>query len=104
MEKERTFDALIDSVLAWANDKKILEHEYHPKQIMKVVEELGETCDAINKKNVFAIADGLGDTFVTLIILTAQLGYRPIDVLEIAYNEIKNRTGKTENGVFIKDR
>ena len=49
------------------------------------------------------LVDGLGDTLVTLIILAAQYGLELEDCLEYAYNEIKDRTGKTVDGTFIKD-
>ena len=49
------------------------------------------------------LIDGIGDVFVTLIILAAQNGLKPEDCLQSAWDEIKNRTGKTVNGVFIKD-
>jgi NTP pyrophosphatase (non-canonical NTP hydrolase) len=68
------------------------------------MEELGETAGAIAKNKATAeIMDGIGDTFVTLIILSYQMGLEPTDCLEAAYNEIKNRKGNTVNGVFIKD-
>ena len=44
-----------------------------------------------------------GDSFVTLIILSMQLGLHPSECLEAAWNEIKDRKGKTKNGVFIKE-
>jgi NTP pyrophosphatase (non-canonical NTP hydrolase) len=99
-----TFDNLIDNVTQWADDKNILKPENAPKQLMKVMEELGETAGAIAKnKNTAEIMDGIGDTFVTLIILSKQLGLNPTECLEAAWDEIKNRQGKTINGVFIKE-
>lgn len=100
---ESTFDQLIKNVHDWADAKALLKEENAPKQIMKVIEEFGETCSAINKQDKFGVIDGLGDTFVTLIILCYQLGYNPAMVLDVAWEEIKNRKGKTENGVFIKE-
>jgi len=41
---------------------------------------------------------------VTIIILSYQLGLSPEECLQSAYDEIKARTGKTVNGVFIKDK
>ena len=49
------------------------------------------------------IIDGLGDSFVTLIILCYQLNLEPKDCLQKAWNEIKNRKGKTVNGTFIRE-
>ena len=98
------FDELIENVKGWADDKDILKVENAPKQLMKVMEELGETAGAIAKsKQTDEIMDGIGDTFVTLIILSYQLGLEPAQCLERAWNEIKDRTGKTVNGVFVKN-
>ena len=99
-----TFDELIQNVKGWAEDKNILKAENAPKQLMKVMEELGETAGAIAKnKKTDEIQDGIGDTFVTLIILSYQMGLDPSACLEATWNEIKDRKGKTENGVFIKE-
>jgi NTP pyrophosphatase (non-canonical NTP hydrolase) len=99
-----TFDELIENVKFWAENKNILKEENAPKQLMKVMEELGETAGAIAKnRKTEEIQDGIGDTFVTLIILSYQLGLEPAQCLEAAWNEIKDRKGKTENGVFIKE-
>ena len=98
------FDELIQNVKEWADAKDILKAENAPKQLMKVMEELGETAGAIAKnKKTEEIQDGIGDTFVTLIILAYQLGLEPAECLEHAWNEIKNRKGNTVNGVFIKE-
>ena len=101
--KEISFDTLIDNVIEWAKDKNILVPENANKQMLKVMEEVGETAGALAKNKQEEIKDGIGDSFVTLIILAQQLGLEPTDCLEAAWNEIKNRTGKTVNGVFIKD-
>jgi len=89
-----TFDKLIDNITQWADDKGILVSDNIPQQTMKVMEELGETDEVI---------DGIGDIFVTVIILSKQLGLDPTECLESAWNEIKDRKGKTVNGTFIKE-
>jgi NTP pyrophosphatase (non-canonical NTP hydrolase) len=98
-----SFDILIDNVISWADDKNILKKENAPKQMLKVIEELGETAGAIAKSKELEIKDGIGDTFVTLIILAKQLGLEPRDCLQAAWDEIKDRKGKTVNGVFVKE-
>ena len=98
------FDTLIDNVVGWAADKNILKPENAAKQMLKVMEEVGETAGALAKNKQEELKDGIGDAFVTLIILAKQVGMEPADCLEAAWNEIKNRTGKTVNGVFIKDQ
>ena len=98
-----SFDELISNVAGWATDKGIDKKENAPKQLLKVLEEVGETAGALLKNKEAEIKDGIGDSFVTLIILAKQLGLEPADCLEAAWNEIKDRTGKTVNGVFVKN-
>lgn len=98
-----TFDKLIDNITQWADDKGILVSDNIPQQTMKVMEELGETAGAILKqKKTEDVIDGIGDILVTVIILSKQLGLDPTECLEHAWNEIKDRKGKTVNGTFIK--
>ena len=97
------FDNLINNVGKWADAKDLLKPENATKQMLKVVEELGETASALAKGQPDELKDGIGDTFVTLIILANQCGFTPNECLEAAWNEIKDRKGKTENGVFIKE-
>lgn len=98
-----TFDELIDNITQWADDRGILVPNNAPQQTMKIMEELGETAGAILKnKEKSEIIDGIGDTLVTVIILAKQLGLNPTECLESAWNEIKDRKGKTVNGTFIK--
>ena len=98
-----TFDELIENITQWADDKGILVPDNAPKQSMKIMEELGETMGAILKgKNTDEVIDGIGDILVTVIILAKQLGLEPTECLESAWNEIKDRKGKTVNGTFIK--
>ena len=97
------FDKLITNVIGWVDDKGILVKDNAPKQMLKVLEEVGETAGALLKDDKAEIVDGIGDSFVTLIILSMQLGLHPSECLEAAWNEIKDRKGKTQNGVFIKE-
>ena len=90
------------------------------KQAIKTQEELDEMKQHIfmqqnginqyfsQKKNELvnvneAIKDDIGDQLVTLIIQCEQQGTSLTECLNIAYNEIKDRTGKTVNGTYIKD-
>ena len=98
-----TFTELEIKVRNWAMEKGIDKPENAPKQMLKVMEEVGETTGALLKNNEAELKDGIGDSFVTLIILCQQLGYSPTECLQLAYNEIENRKGKTVNGVFVKE-
>lgn len=87
----------------WASDRGIDKPENATKQVMKAMEELGELSAGVNKLDREKQIDSLGDLQVVLIILAKQLGIDYVGALESAYEVIKNRTGKTVNGVFIKD-
>jgi NTP pyrophosphatase (non-canonical NTP hydrolase) len=97
------FDRLIESVYNWAEERNLLSKDNVKSQMLKVVEEIGETARAVNKGDMLETVDGIGDSFVTLIILSFQLGLTPSFCLKEAYNVIASRTGKTVNGTFIKD-
>ena len=92
-----------ENVINWARNKDLIKPENSSKQFIKTVEELGEVASALAKGNKEAFIDGIGDVVVTLIILAEQNGLDIEDCLEHAWNEIKDRTGKTVNGVFIKN-
>ena len=99
----KQFDELILQVGNWAYDKGLVKRENAPKQMLKVLEEVGETAGALLKDNEEELKDGIGDSFVTLIILAEQLGYTPQECLEAAWEEIKGRKGVTKDGVFVKE-
>ena len=96
-------DELINKVKLWASEKNLLKEENIHAQMLKVLEEVGETSGAILKRKNQEIIDGLGDSFVTLIILCYQLDLEPKVCLQKAWDEIKNRKGKTINGTFIRE-
>lgn len=119
----KTFEYLKNKVLNWAKDKDLLHEENAEKQFMKFMEEIFEFRDewllyvheynkidygeADNDPEVIELRHNMklemGDIFVTLIILCDQLNLDPVDCLGRAYEKIKDRKGKTINGVFIKE-
>ena len=113
-----TLQETIDAVRAWGIAKGITGPQGKGTllgQLSKTQEELTETRDAAiamacgqniwdNENGVRAeIADGIGDTVVTLILAAEMAGLRIEDCLATAYDEIKGRTGRMEAGVFVKD-
>ena len=70
---------------------------------MKTLEECGELIAGIAHNRSGEIHDAIGDIVVTLIIQCKMQNVSLTTCLEGAYNEIKNRTGKMENGIFVKD-
>lgn len=98
-----TFESLRDAIIQWGYVRNIISPKNTSKQFMKVTEELGELAEGINKDNQGQIKDSLGDILVTLIILSRDLDVDLLDCLRGAYDVIKDRTGKTVNGIFVKE-
>lgn len=94
-------DVLIESVEQWAKNKG-LDKADSSKQMLKVVEEVGEVAAALASNDQDALRDGIGDVAVTIIILALQNDMDLYECLNFAYDEIKGRTGKMVNGVFVK--
>lgn len=67
-----TLEELVPKIQDWAEKRDLLFESNIPKQQLKLIEELGETAKAILNGNEEEIKDGIGDTFVVLVILFAQ--------------------------------
>jgi len=92
-----------DLIREWANDRGLYENGDAKTQALKLVEEVGETCRAILKDNEMEMVDGIGDCVVVLTNLAELIGTPIEECIEQAYFEIKDRTGKMENGTYKKD-
>ena len=102
MTNQLTIDQLIKQVEQWSKDKDL--HNGNPdRQALKFYEEAGEVGAALSRGNLEALKDGIGDTVVTLIILAQQHDMTLQECLQYAYDEIKDRKGKTINGTFVKE-
>ena len=93
---------LISAIADWGEEKGINNPD---KQTVKLMEECGELAHEISRGqyNSKATEDAIGDIGVVLIILADMLGYDFVDCLGLAYNEIKDRRGKTVGGGFVKE-
>lgn len=104
-----TLQCEIYSVIKWGVSKGILAKDpinnpdNHEKQTLKMAAEVGEVADEIAKGNYDKAKIELGDVLVTAILLADLLGSSIEECLHLAYEKISKRTGKTVNGVFIKD-
>lgn len=118
------FEQLQEKVLEWADDKDLLHSKNADVQFGKFIEEVFEFKTEFDvwklyksfKHNEkieqdFSIEEvkrwknlklEMGDIFVTLIILCEQLEIDPVVCLEMAYEKISKRKGKTINGTFVK--
>jgi len=92
-----------DLIRDWAEDRGLYENGDTKTQALKLVEEVGETCRAILKEDTSEVIDGIGDCVVVLTNLAEMTGTPIEQCIEAAYNEIKNRKGKMENGTYVKD-
>lgn len=101
--KDMTFKQLETAVLAWADERGLLD-DFNPNaQAAKMIEEASEILMGMAHNNYDEIVDGIGDTVVTLILLAHMYGATTTACLQAAYDEIKDRKGKTVNGQFIKE-
>lgn len=121
------FAELNELVVKWASDRHIVQNSNVLAQAKKSHEEAGEIIEAASAMEVLhglammqAMAskerakmyahwfakykDAIGDTMVTLLVGCATAGINPLDCLQLAYDEIKDRKGTLRSdGVFVKD-
>ena len=91
-------------IIQWAEARKIIPNSTPEAQFLKAVSEMGELADAINKGDMAAIKDAVGDVQVCLINMCALLDIDMVQCLEGAWHEIKDRKGTLlPNGVFVKE-
>ena len=93
----------IKLIKKWAEKRKLFDYATPLSQALKTKEEAEELVEAIRKGNLNEIKDGIGDVFVTLIVLCSILKLRLEDCIAYAYNQIKDRKGKIINGQFVKE-
>ena len=92
-----------DLIRRWASKRGLYKDGDPKTQALKLVEEVGETCKAILKSDQAEIEDGIGDCVVVLTNLAHLCNTDIEHCIELAYNEIKDRKGKMDNGTFKKD-
>lgn len=118
-----TFENLNSLLIEWGQSRNIVHADTDQvlAQIGKIYEELKEFEFAFREYAISTRYDDsgpseefrnrvrqelvleLGDVLVTVVITAACMKLDPVDALRQAYDKIKNRTGKTVNGVFVKD-
>lgn len=108
---DKAFEELKTKVEEWAEDKDLLHSENADKQFMKFIEEVFEFKSEMDfvdwklnyKEPTQDLKLELGDVMVTLIVLSKQLNVDIVDCLNMAYEKISKRKGKTINGTFVKE-
>lgn len=99
--------ASISRVEEWAEKRGLIDENgplpLPDKQMIKLLEEVGETARALLYDDMDELRDGIGDCVVCLIVLAAQCNMTLEECMDAAWDEIKDRSGKLEDGLFKKD-
>lgn len=93
---------LTEKIDEWAIERN-LDTAEPEKQMLKMIEEVGELAEGLAKGNLGQVIDSVGDVYVVLTILTLQMDLDISDCIVAAYEEIRNRKGKMINGVYVKE-
>lgn len=126
MELKNEFQSVRD----WAKERGIYEKGDVKTQFIKLIEEVGELGKAILKNNINETKDAIGDIVVVLtnltelanndifineyyedvvgdggsrMLMTESMDISIEDCINSAYEVISKRTGKMQNGTFVKD-
>jgi hypothetical protein len=109
-----------NSIREWANTKGIYSSGDIKTQCLKLQEEVGELSRAIIRNDRDEIIDAIGDCVIVLTSIAEFVKHVPVSnnkftgvelnesisiekCINLAYNVIKNRQGKMENGSFKKE-
>lgn len=99
-------EQLIKDIIAWGTERNIIGANAKATldtQFTKTLEEVNELGDAIYDNNPMSITDGIGDTVVTLVMLSELHEVSFEDCVRWAYNEIADRKGEMVDGTFVKE-
>lgn len=114
------YNQLKKRITIWFKEKGIFKKGNPMAQNLKGIEECMELHEALTayssglntyvnskrelKNTIEEIKDGIGDRFVTLEGLSQMLGFSLLECGEDAVSIIEKRTGRMENGTFVKDK
>ena len=94
---------VFDNIREWAKTRGLYDKGDVKTQYVKLGEEFGELGKAIINKDSYEIEDAIGDIVVVLTNLAHLHGTDIEHCIISAYNEIKDRKGKMDNGSFVKE-
>lgn len=72
-------------------------------QQAKTEEECAELADAIARDDIDEARDAIGDVYVTLVMQAQMWGLSMEECIDQAWSQIKDRKGRMQNGVFVKE-
>ena len=103
MAEQGIIEELEECIVDWAHERGIMAQSDPQAQIGKTLEEVAELFQAIRGADLPAVEDGVGDIVVTLIIISHMFELNLQACLSHAWNEIKDRKGRMNGGVFEKE-
>jgi len=98
-----SLDVYVLRIRQWAADRNLIEGATSQAQTVKLFEEGGEVAHAVARGDRDGLKDGIGDMVIVLTILAAQNGLTLEECVAAAYDEIKDRTGRMVDGIFVRD-
>ena len=98
---DTTISNLISKIMKWHEDRNLIEGSTEKDQILKLIQEVGELSDNVCKGQ--DIRDDVGDIMVILINIVERRGLSLKECMEVAYEDIKDRTGVMRDGIYIKN-
>ena len=102
-QEVKPLSELVALIQNWAWDRNLIDGSTPNAQMLKLMEEVGELAGGVCKDKADVIKDSIGDVFVVLTIIAAQMGWSIEECVQAAYAEIKDRKGKMVDGIFVKD-
>jgi NTP pyrophosphatase (non-canonical NTP hydrolase) len=96
-------DSVFELIRQWAKERGIYDKGDDRTQYVKLMEEAGELAQSLLKNDEPEIKDAIGDMVVVLTNLAHMRGFDIEDCIQSAYDVISKRTGKMQNGTFVKD-
>ena len=95
--------SIFQRIRDWAGQRGLYRKGDSKTQYVKLQEEAGELAKALLKRDHEEIVDAIGDIVVVLTNLAHLEGFKIEECIESAYEVINKRTGRMENGTFVKD-
>ena len=92
---------LINKVAQWHRDRNLIHGASDKDQFCKLMQEAGELSDSICKGK--DVKDDIGDMIVVLINIAERNNVTIEECLMNAWDDIKDRKGRMEDGIFIKE-
>ena len=96
-----TLDELDEKVGQWHEDRNLIDGSTDQAQMLKLMEEFGELSSDIARGK--DIKDSIGDIMVVLRNIAGRHKLGLAECYAVAYNDIKDRRGRMEDGIFVKE-